>query len=245
MPKIRVIPSILTDGMSQVKGVRFDNWRTVGSVQAAVQLFQSRDVDEIVLLDVRATSEQRFVDLELVRAIAGILRVPLAVGGGVTSVEQISDLLRAGADRVVIGSAWYTKPELISEAAAMFGSQAIICTVDCSEPNRLARVAWGITDSAVSAASRLEALGAGELLLQNTSLDGVMGGMDLASIEAVSSIVGVPVIAGSGAGTPQDALAALQVGATSVAIGAMFQFTPVTPSQVKEHIASQGLDVRL
>lgn len=245
MPKIRVIPSILTDGMSQVKGERFDNWRTVGSVQAAVQLFQSRDVDEIVLLDVRATSEQRFVDLELVRAIAGILRVPLAVGGGVTSVEQISDLLRAGADRVVIGSAWYTKPELISEAAAMFGSQAIICTVDCSEPNRLARVAWGITDSAVSAASRLEALGAGELLLQNTSLDGVMGGMDLASIEAVSSIVGVPVIAGSGAGTPQDALAALQVGATSVAIGAMFQFTPVTPSQVKEHIASQGLDVRL
>lgn len=245
MPKIRVIPSILTDGMSQVKGERFDNWRTVGSVQAAIQLFQSRDVDEILLLDVRATSEQRFVDLELVRAIAGILRVPLAVGGGVTSVEQISDLLRAGADRVVIGSAWYTKPELISEAAAMFGSQAIICTVDCSEPNRLARVAWGTTDSAVSAASRLEALGAGELLLQNTSRDGVMEGMDLASIEAVSSIVGLPVIAGSGAGTPQDALAALQVGASAVAIGAMFQFTPVTPSQVKEHIASQGLDVRL
>ena len=245
MPKIRVIPSILTDGMSQVKGEKFDNWRTVGSVQAAIQLFQSRDVDEIVLLDVQATIEERFVDLELVRAIAGILRVPLAVGGGVTSVEQISDLLRAGADRVVIGSAWYTKPDLISEAAAMFGSQAIICTVDCSEPNRLARVAWGTTDSAVSAASRLETLGAGELLLQNTSRDGVMEGMDLASIEAVSSTVGVPVIAGSGAGTPQDALAALQVGATAVAIGAMFQFTPVTPSQVKEHIASQGLDVRL
>lgn len=245
MPKIRVIPSILTDGMSQVKGERFDNWRTVGSVQTAIQLFQSRDVDEIVLLDVRATSEQRLIDLDLVRAIAGVLRVPLAVGGGVTSVEQISDLLRAGADRVVIGSAWYTQPELISEAAAMFGSQAIICTLDCSEFNRLARVAWGTTDSAVSAASRLEALGAGELLLQNTSRDGVMKGMDLASIKVVSSTVSVPVIAGSGAGTPQDALEALQAGASAVAIGAMFQFTPVTPSQVKEHASSHGLELRL
>jgi len=245
LPKIRVIPSILTDGISQVKGERFDNWRTVGSVQAAIQLFQVRDVDEIVLLDVRATSEQRFVDLDLVRAIASVMRVPLAVGGGVTSVEQISDLLRAGADRVVIGSAWYTEPELISEAAAMFGSQAIICTLDCSESNRLARVAWGNTDSVVSAASRLETLGAGELLLQNISRDGVMEGMDLASIEAVSSAVGVPVIAGSGAGTPQHALEALQAGASAIAIGAMFQFTPVTPSQVKEHIASQGVEVRL
>jgi cyclase len=245
LPKIRVIPSILTDGMSQVKGEKFDNWRTVGSVQTAIQLFQSRDVDEIVLLDVRATSEQRFLDLELVRAIAGVLRVPLAVGGGITSVEQISDLLRAGADRVVIGSAWYTQPELISEAAAIFGSQAIICTLDCSESNRLARVAWGTTDSAVSAASRLETLGAGELLLQNTSRDGVMEGMDLASIEAVSSTVGVPVIAGSGAGTPQHALEALQAGASAVAIGAMFQFTPVTPGQVKEHVANHGLEVRL
>ena len=245
MPKIRVIPSILTDGISQVKGERFDNWRTVGSVQAAIQLFQVRDVDEIVLLDVRATSEQRIVDLDLVRAIASVLRVPLAVGGGVTSVEQISDLLRAGADRVVIGSAWYTEPELISEAAAMFGSQAIICTLDCSESNLLARVAWGNIDSVVSAALRLENLGAGELLLQNIYRDGVMEGMDLASIEAVSSAVGVPVIAGSGAGTPQHALEALQAGASAIAIGAMFQFTSVTPSQVKEHIASQGVEVRL
>ncbi len=244
MPKIRVIPSILTDGMSQVKGERFDNWRTVGSVQTAIQLFQSRDVDEIVLLDVHATSQRRFLDLELVRAIAGVLRVPLAVGGGVTSLEQISDLLRAGADRVVIGSAWYTQPELISKAAAMFGSQAIICTLDCSESERLTRVAWGTTDSAVSAALRLETLGAGELLLQNTSRDGVMEGMDLASIKAVSNSVSVPVIAGSGAGTPQDALEALQAGASAVAIGAMFQFTPVTPSQVKAHISSQGYEVR-
>jgi cyclase len=91
----------------------------------------------------------------------------------------------------------------------------------------------------------LETLGAGELLLQNTSRDGVMEGMDLASIEAVSSTVGVPVIAGSGAGTPQDALEALQAGASAVAIGAMFQFTPVTPGQVKEHVANHGLEVRL
>jgi cyclase len=126
----------------------------------------------------------------------------------------------------------------------MFGSQAIICTLDCSQSNRLARVAWGGTDSAVSSASRLEALGAGELLLQNTSRDGLMEGMDLASIEAVSSTVGIPVIAGSGAGTPQHALEALQAGAAAVAIGAMFQFTPVTPSQVKEHISSQGFEVR-
>jgi cyclase len=106
-------------------------------------------------------------------------------------------------------------------------------------------VAWGTTDSAVSAASRLETLGAGELLLQNTSRDGLMEGMDLASIEAVSNTVGVPVIAGSGAGTPQDALEALQAGASAVAIGAMFQFTPVTPNQVKEHISGQGLEVRV
>ena len=105
-------------------------------------------------------------------------------------------------------------------------------------------MAWGTTDSAVSAASRLETLGAGELLLQNTSRDGVMEGMDLASIKAVSNSVSVPVIAGSGAGTPQDALEAIQAGASAVAIGAMFQFTPVTPSQVKAHISSQGFEVR-
>ena len=227
-----------------MKGERFDNWRTVGSVQAAIQLFQARDVDEIVLLDVEATKQRRIIDLQLIRDLANILRVPLAVGGGVSSVSQISDLLKSGADRVVIGSSWYTQPELISDAASMFGSQAIICTLDCSSSNRLSRSPSGATDEALTAASRLEALGAGELLLQNISLDGMMGGMDFDSIQIVSSGVGIPVIAGSGAGTPKDTLRALQAGATAVAVGAMFQFTQVTPKQVKEYISAHGFNVR-
>lgn len=245
MPKVRVIPSVLTDGVSQVKGERFDNWRTVGSVQTAIQLLQARDVDEIALMDVRASSEHRLIDLDLVNEIASFLRVPIAVGGGISSLEHISALLKNGADRVIIGSAWYAQPELVLRAADKFGSQAIICTLDCSSPTVLARKAWSETDSVVMAATRLEALGAGELLLQNTSFDGLLQGMDLASIEAVCSEVGIPVIAGSGAGTPEHALGAIKAGAKAVAIGAMFQFTPVTPSQVKEYIAGKGFEVRL
>ncbi len=248
MPKARVIPTLLTDGVSLVKGKSFQSWRTVGVAVAAAQVFSLRDVDELVLLDVSATREQRTIDPRVVGAVAECLSIPLAVGGGITSLQDVEVLLRSGADKVVIGSALTTKPGFVSDAAAHFGSQAIVGSVDATDDSGASistrSGAKKESISVLAAARRFEELGAGEILLQSVARDGLLSGMDLDTIARVCEIATIPVIASGGAADYDDLYAALRAGASAVAAGAMFQFTQQTPRGAREHLAARGIAVR-
>jgi cyclase len=246
--KIRVIPSILTDGQTVVKGTQFDNWRTVGMAQATAQLFARRDVDELMFLDVMASERKTSIPESLVSSFTEILNVPFSIGGGVSSLSTATKYLNAGAEKVVIGRAAHATPSLISEVAGRFGSQAVVVAIDVFDFGRgIIATNCGkdqIKDSVIDWARKLEGLGAGEILLQSVLRDGEMQGMDFEAISQVSANINLPLIASSGAGKLSDCELAVRSGASAIAVGAMFQFTETTPKQVRNYLSDCGIKVR-
>jgi cyclase len=246
--KIRVIPTILTDGQTVVKGTQFNNWRTVGMAQATAQLFGRRDVDELMFLDVTASERNSSIPESLLSSFTEILNIPFSIGGGVSSIDTATKYLKAGAEKVVIGRAALATPSLISEVADIFGSQAIVVAIDVLDFKKdLIATNCGkdqITKSVIDWAKHLETLGAGEILLQSVSRDGEMQGMDYEAISQVSANVKLPVIASSGVGSLNDCELAVRSGASAVAVGALFQFTEVTPKNVRDHLEQCGIKVR-
>jgi imidazole glycerol-phosphate synthase subunit HisF len=246
MGKFRIIPILLTNGNSIVKGQRFDNWRTVGAIPAQAALFAARDVDELVLLDVTASSENRTINEHHGRMLARTLRVPLAIGGGINSVESIKQLLGAGADKVVIGKSAFEIPGLIQKAASVVGSQSLTCSVDiaskfpltnCSQDNPL--------DGLGCLLEEIEDMGFGEVLLQNSERDGTMTGLDPRIAEIASKKLRIPFIIAGGLTSWKDALRAFESGASGVGVGALFQFTEETPDSLKSRLAEHGVPVRI
>lgn len=248
MHKVRIIPTLLTDGNTLVKGQEFNSWRSVGSVAAAARLFAMRDVDELMLLDVAATRQGRLISRAVIEDFASVLRVPFSVGGGVNSIEGVRSYLRAGAEKVVLGTATLENPNLIEEAASQFGSQAIIAAIDViSLSEGTIAIHSGQTKvklDLVKTVFELEKKGIGEILVQSVAHDGKMEGMNFEAIKIVSEAVGVPVIASSGAGGHEDFLTAIRSGASAVAAGAIFQFSEVTPRSVRTYLHDQGISVR-
>ncbi len=248
MHKVRIIPTLLTDGNTLVKGQEFNSWRSVGSVAAAARLFAMRDVDELMLLDVAATRQGRLISRAVIEDFASVLRVPFSVGGGVNSIEGVRAYLRAGAEKVVLGTAAIENPGLIEEAASQFGSQAIIVAIDViSLSEGTLAIHSGQTPvklDLVKTVIDLEKRGIGEILVQSVTHDGKMEGMNFETIKIVSEAVGVPVIASSGAGSHEDFLTAIRSGASAVAAGAIFQFSEVTPRSVRTFLHDKGILVR-
>lgn len=248
MVKFRVIPTVLTDGVSQVKGSKFDNWRTVGSVMQAVRVHSSRNVDELVLLDVNASSQGRIIDPSLVSKISATLRIPLTVGGGISCTEDVESLLGAGADKVVLGTSVATNMPLVTELSSVFGSQAIVCSVDSEGPGteRIGIFSGKqlVELSPENHSVQLQAAGAGELLLQSIFHDGQLEGMDYELLERIARIVSVPIIFSSGARGPEDFYRAYSAGASAVCAGALFQFTEVTPDSIRESLTQRGVPCR-
>ncbi len=246
MLKVRVIPTLLHKGFGLVKGVRFDSRRAVGSPMQAVKVYNLREVDELVFLDVAATAEGRGPDLELVDELADECFMPLAVGGGVADVADVRALLEVGADKVVIGTAAVERPEVVEEASRRFGAQCVVVSVDTRRGGevwvRSGTVPTG--RDAVEVAREMVGRGAGEILLQSIDDDGVMAGYDLETIARVSAAVPVPVIASGGAGEPAHLAAALEHGADAVAAASIFHFTEKTPMEVKEYLRGRGHPVR-
>lgn len=251
MLKVRVLPTLLYKETGLVKGKRFDSWRIVGSAVQAIRVYSLREVDELIFLDIAATPNGSRPDLEMIDDLADDCCMPLTVGGGVRSIEDVQGLLRVGADKVSIGTAAVETPELVREASRRFGSQCIVVSIDAlrTAERHEVRVRCGTRPTGldpVHQARRAEDLGAGEILLTSIDRDGTLEGYDVDLIRKVSQAVAIPVIASGGAGTCGHMVqAVLEGGASAVAAGSMFHFTQQTPLAAKRCLAENGVRVRL
>lgn len=250
MLKVRVIPTLLWKQFGLVKGVGFDSWRRVGPVLPAVKVYNQREVDELVLMDIVAHAEGREPDFESIEEFGQDCFVPLTVGGGITSATQVQRLLRAGADKVSLNTAAYANPALLTDIARRHGVQCVVASIDVRSFeggwqcfSHAGRQATG--RDVVAWARELEDRGAGEILVTSIEKDGTLLGYDLPLIEAVVSAVKIPVIASGGAGTYRHMVdAVVHAGASAVAAASMFHFTEQTPAGAKAALAAAGVPVR-
>jgi len=231
----RIIPTILVKNGHLVKGTQFSADRIVGNALQAARIHAMRGVDEILILDVTATQEQREPDYEMIRKLTETARVPVTVGGGIINTDHVNGLLEAGADKVCVNA---SKSNLIRNVSFRYGSQCIAVTVDVS-------VDLDYQSAALEQAERVVELGAGEIILQSIDNDGTMHGYDLDLIGAVAPYLPIPVIASGGCHGYQDMEKALQEGADAVAAGALFQFTNATPAGAAEYLHERGVEVRI
>lgn len=253
MLKVRVIPTLLWKQFGLVKGVGFDSWRRVGPVLPAIKVYNQREVDELVLVDIVAHLADDEPDYESIEEFGQDCFVPLTVGGGITGIEQVQKLLRAGADKVSVNTAAYSRPELVSEIANRHGAQCVVASIDVRKhPDRdvwacFSRAGRHATGREVREwACELEGRGAGEILITSIERDGTMQGYDLPLIETVASAVKIPVIASGGAGSYQHMIDAVQnAGASAVAAASIFHFTEQTPAGAKAAMQAAGIPVRL
>jgi cyclase len=251
MLKTRVMPTLLYKDFGLVKGAGFDSWRRVGSVMQAVKVYNMRQVDELVFLDIRATVENRRPDFTLVDEIADECFMPLTVGGGVRSVDDVRRLLQVGADKVAVNTAAVEEPSLISAIADRFGSQCVVVSIDFRiRPDGSAEVCTRCGTQCTGLdparfAAQAEQLGAGEILLTSIERDGTMRGYDLPITKAVAAAVSIPVIASGGAGSCGHVSDMLrETEASAAAMASLFHYTQCTPIEVKSHLAQNGFHVR-
>jgi imidazole glycerol-phosphate synthase subunit HisF len=247
--KVRVIPTLLWKDVGLVKGVRFDSWRRVGPVLPAIKVYNARDVDELILLDITASLEGRGPDTSSVADFASACSVPFTVGGGIRSADQISSLLRSGADKIAMNTALYETPDIVDEAARRYGSQCVVASIDAKgTAGRYTCVARaGTVDTGrvpVDVAREAVDRGAGEILITSIDRDGTMTGYDIDLLQQLSTLP-VPVIASGGAGSYADLVEAVRAGgASAVAAASMFHFTEQTPAGAKAALHEAGIPVR-
>ncbi|MDM7856372.1 imidazole glycerol phosphate synthase subunit HisF [Cellulomonas alba] len=252
---LRVIPCLDVDAGRVVKGVNFENLRDAGDPVELARRYDEQGADEITFLDVSASSGGRETTYDVVRRTAGEVFVPLTVGGGVRSVEDVDRLLRAGADKVGVNTAAIARPELIAEIADRFGRQVLVLSVDARRTTGDVRTDSGYEVTthggkrgtgidAVAWVERAAELGAGEILLNSMDADGTEGGFDLEMIRDVRAVASVPLIASGGAGTVQHFVEAARAGADAVLAASVFHFGQLTVRQVKDALAAEGVTVR-
>lgn len=252
---IRVIPCLDVDAGRVVKGVNFANLRDAGDPVELAARYGLEGADEVTFLDVTASSGGRDTMLDVVRRTAEQVFVPLTVGGGVRSPDDVDTLLRAGADKVGVNTAAIARPELIAEIARRFGNQVLVlsvdarrCTGDTVTPSGYevtthgGRRGTGI--DAIEWARNGAELGAGEILLNSMDADGTTGGFDIQMIQEVRDVVSVPLIASGGAGRPEDFIAAARAGADAVLAASVFHFGTLSIGQVKDAMRAADIAVR-
>lgn len=251
----RVIPCLDVDRGRVVKGTNFLNLRDAGDPVAVAARYEQEGADELVFLDITASHEGRGTMIEVVQRTAEQVFMPLTVGGGIRTVEDIRALLKAGCDKVSINSAACQDPGFVREAARKFGSQCIVVNIDPKRVQRDGREVWEVHINggrkptgleAVAWARKVEELGAGEIVLTSMDADGTKDGYDLEVTRAVAEAVSIPVVASGGAGKPEHLADAVQAGKADAALAAsIFHFGEFTIRQTKEVMAARGIPVRL
>ena len=242
----RIIPVVLSRGHEAVKGKGFDSWRSVGQVRQAIRVYQMRNVDELILLNIAATPQGKEPDFAFVQEFAGECFMPVTVGGGVRTLDHFRQLLKHGADKVAINTVACEHPAIIAAAAEKFGRQAVTVSIDVKDNEVFTRCGTQATGlHPVEWARECERLGAGEILLTSIDRDGTLAGYDTALVRSVSGAVSVPVVACGGAGTYQHLKEGLDAGAHAVAAGALWTFTDATPRGAARYLATQGYHTRI
>lgn len=246
----RIIPCLDIDHGRVVKGIRFVSLRDAGDpVEQAIR-YDREGADELVFLDITASSDDRGIVLQMVRAVADSVFIPFTVGGGIRTLEDMRAILLAGADKVSLNTAALKNPQLISEGARRFGSQCIVVAIDARRTQRDWQVYThgGRTPAGIDAlkwAKRAEELGAGELLITSMDADGTRNGYDLELMAAVADSVRIPVIASGGVGSLEHLYQGLTIGKASAVLAAsIFHFGEYTIGQAKRYLADRGVAVR-
>jgi imidazole glycerol-phosphate synthase subunit HisF len=248
---VRVIPCLDVDAGRVVKGVNFRDLRDAGDPVELAAAYNAEGADELVFLDITASAERRDTMIGVLARTADQVFIPLTVGGGVRSVDDVDLLLRAGADKVSLNTAAVARPELLTEVAGRFGAQCVVVSVDARRvpgstgfevTTHGGRRGTGL--DAVGWARRAAQLGAGEILLNSMDADGTQGGFDLELIAAVRAVVDVPVIASGGAGQVADFAAAVGAGADAVLAASVFHFGAIRIDEVKQALRADGYPVR-
>ncbi len=248
---VRVIPCLDVDAGRVVKGINFENLRDAGDPVELARLYDAEGADELTFLDISASHEGRATTLDVVSRTAEEVFIPLTVGGGVSTVDDVDRLLRAGADKVAVNTAAIRRPELVSEIAERFGNQVLVISVDARRTKEWdgfevtthgGRRSAGI--DAVEWAARVAELGAGEILLNSMDADGTERGFDTELIELVRREVSVPVIASGGAGRVEHFAPAVEAGADAVLAASVFHFGTLRIAEVKQALRAAGHSVR-
>jgi cyclase len=249
---VRVIPCLDVDAGRVVKGVNFTDLRDAGDPVEMAQLYDAEGADELVFLDITASSDQRRTTYDVVSRTAEQVFIPLTVGGGVRSVDDVDRLLRSGADKVALNTAAVERPDLLREAAQRFGSQCIVLSVDARRATGTAsgfevtthggRRGTGM--DAVEWSARGQSLGVGEILLNSIDADGTRDGYDVEMLRAVRAAVSVPLVASGGAGSLDDFPPAVDAGADAVLAASVFHFGDLSIGAVKDRLRATGHVVR-
>src|SRR6188508_230285 len=249
---VRVIPCLDVDAGRVVKGINFQQLRDAGDPVELAKVYDAEGADELTFLDISASHEGRATTMEIVSRTAEQVFIPLTVGGGVGSAEDVDRLLRAGADKVAVNTAALRRPELVADIADRFGNQVLVLSVDARRApgpdsgfevtTHGGRTSEGL--DAIAWAARAAELGAGEILLNAMDADGTQDGFDLELIRAVRREVGIPVIASGGAGAVEHFPPAVEAGADAVLAATVFHFGTLTIAEVKTGLSTAGHPVR-
>ncbi len=247
MIKKRIIPCLLLKNGRCVKGINFTNHRDVGHPITNAKIYDAQGADELILLDITANNENRDILYEIIQKTADECFMPLTVGGGIKTLEDIQKLLRAGADKVAINTHAVDNPEFISKAAEVFGKQCIVISVDYKNNKVYTHSAARKTKKEpVSWAQEAAKRGAGEILLTDIAKEGTRSGYDLEIIKAAVKAVEIPVIASGGAGSLEDLKKAfLEANASAAALASILHFTDQSVIKIRNYLSAEGIEVRI
>lgn len=251
MLKTRIIPCLDVKDGRVVKGINFLELRDAGDPVEQAKTYEKQGADELTFLDITATSDNRGIIYDIISAVAGECFMPLTVGGGVRTLDDIRKLLLAGADKVSINSAAVANPEFVREAAQKFGNQCIVAAIDTKWNTsgeaeiftHGGRKSTGI--STLEHARKMAEYGAGEILLTSMDRDGTKSGFDLKITKQICDLVSIPVIASGGVGKPEHFVEGAKAGATGLLAASIFHFGECTIGEVKQHLRESGIEVRI
>lgn len=246
----RIIPCLDVKDGKVVKGTNFVNLRDAGSAVELAERYYREGADELVFLDITASIEKRKTLVKLVKEVATVIRIPFTVGGGISSIEDISDVLNSGADKISLNTAAVKNMDLISEAAKKFGSQAVVVAIDVKKISHTYKVFinGGKQETELKGLSwckKVSELGAGEILLTSMDKDGTKNGYDIDFISNLVNIVNIPVIASGGAGTKKHFLEAFNAGADACLAASLFHYQELKITELKNYLFQKGIQVRL
>ncbi len=251
----RIIPCLDVHDGRVVKGVNFLNLRDAGDPVEIASRYEREGADELVFLDITASHEKREIILDVVKRTSEVIFMPLTVGGGIRTVDDIRTLLESGCDKVSINTAAVKDPEFVKQAALRFGSQCIVVNIDPKRIQKEGKEFWDVHINGgriptglqvVEWAKRIEELGAGEIVLTSMDADGTKDGFDIEITSAVAEAVGIPVVASGGCGSPEHMYEAVTAGKADAALAAsIFHYGEYTINETKQHLAEKGVTVRL